>query len=53
MDELMHLIRGHPPPHDAADVALIPVDQFGKPIGLTLSDPADKLALMARGPAKG
>jgi hypothetical protein len=53
MDELGDAIRRHAPGHDAADVSLIPVDQFGEPIGLAFSNPAEKLPLLSRRPVSG
>src|SRR6188768_1903609 len=48
MDEFPYPISRHTPADDAADVTLIPVDELGKPFGLALSDPTDKIALLAR-----
>jgi hypothetical protein len=53
MDDFPNPVRRHPAAHNAANVALIVVDQLGEPLGLTLFDLADKLHLLARRPAKG
>src|SRR6478672_4998884 len=48
MDEFPYPLSRCASADDAADVTLIPVDELGKPLGLALPDPTDKIALLSR-----